>query len=97
MFCGLDGISELILDTIKIPSEKKIKEVFNTKETKSSTETIKPLDSEKVDKVRRPTFEMPEKDHKKLKTICTFEGVNVGDKLYMIVKEWLDQREISFD
>lgn len=85
----------------KIPPQEEIKKTFDSNNDLTtievSMEKITPVPSEKVDKMRRPTFEMPERDHKKLKAICTFEGVNVGDKLYEIVKEWLDKRELSFE
>ena len=81
-------------------SEEKIKEIFsNKKENESSNnyekEIITIKESDKVTKMRRPTFEMPENDHQKLKAICAFQGKDVGKTLYAVVKKWLDSIELS--
>lgn len=80
-------------------SEDDIKKIFSEKSNKeplidSEKRVITIKESDKITKMKRPTFEMPENDHQKLKAICAFEGKDVGKTLYEVVKNWLDSIEL---
>jgi hypothetical protein len=80
-------------------SEQEIKQIFSADKNNNSKDAInkrivKIKETDKVDKMRRPTFEMPESDYLKLKAICSLEGKDVGKTLFDIVKNWLDNIEL---
>lgn len=83
-------------------TEDQIDSVFNKDKTNNiknnkskGKRIITVTESERTEKMCRPTFEIPESYHKKLQFICTAENVTIGKQIANIVTEWLDEIEIN--